>query len=72
MSLIALKNGPVLPDAAIMLALDLERDGFLLTVSGDTLRLSGGTQPLTTNQRESITQWKLHLIEIAKYDPPQP
>jgi len=73
MSLITLKDGPTLPQEAIVLGLRLEARGYQMKAVGGNLRLSpvqvdGKTpDPLSEIEREAVAKWKIHLLEFVSY-----
>jgi hypothetical protein len=68
---VQLKNGPVLPVEPILLALELEGRGFQMhRQGGDVLSVQPHKQ-LTADDCARIRQWKLHLLAIVDYSPPE-
>ncbi len=71
MPLIELRNGPFVSEEALVLALDLERDGHAIATADGKLTVSNGST-LTAAQREQITAQRRHLMALAAYIPPDP
>jgi hypothetical protein len=61
---VTLKNGMLMPVAAIRFALDLEDRGFQLRVENYNLVVDP-RQRLGEDDREQIRRWKRHLIAIV-------
>ena len=66
MEITELRDGPALPTAGILLALDLEARGHACAVVGDKLTVSDGSK-LTEADRAEVKRWRLHLIEFVGY-----
>lgn len=64
-----LKGGPIVADAAISLACDLEARGHVLAVKDGALLVSRGSA-LTAADRAAIARLKRHLMAIATYKVP--
>jgi hypothetical protein len=64
---VTLKNGPTLPVASVLLALDLESRGVRLKADGDTLVVSP-RERITAEDRALIRRWKPHLLALLAYD----
>lgn len=65
-SFIALRDGPTLPEAAVLLGLTLESRGHVLGTADGKLTVSDGST-LTTEDRAAITRWRLHLMALVAY-----
>ena len=63
---IQLRNGPYVSMKAVLLAIKLEREGHVLAVEGDALRVSHGSA-LSTEDRALIRALRWHLMTIATY-----
>jgi hypothetical protein len=59
-----MKNGTIIDDAAIALALALEARGHVMTATDGELRVSNGAA-LTAADRELIRRYRFHLLEIV-------
>jgi len=66
---IVLRDGPVVPIAALLLALELETRGIRLSREGDSLLVRPKGQ-LTAEEREQIRRWKPYLLALAAYEAP--
>lgn len=64
---VTLRDGLVLPLAALQLAWSLEHKGCTLRVDGDQL-FAGPRDRLTDDDRLGIRRWREHLKCIATYD----
>ena len=69
MSLITLKGGLVVDEAAIIVAIALEDQGYTLHAADGKLRLTpgAGAVALTDTQTSEILRLKPHLLAIADY-----
>lgn len=65
---VTLRGGMIVPTAAVLLALDLERREIRLTRDGDAL-LAGPADQLTADDYVAIRQWKSHLLLLLDYQP---
>jgi hypothetical protein len=65
---VRLKGGLVVPTSALLLALDLERRGFRMSLDRDQQVQIEPTAPLTEMDRTAIDRWRLHLGAIVAYD----
>ncbi len=65
-----LRNGPDLPEAAVLFALALERDGHDLTANGDRLMVSNGST-LTPEQWAGIKQHRKAILALLAYQAPE-
>jgi hypothetical protein len=61
-----LRNGPLVADSAIALAIDLERRSHVMLAAEGTVRITNG-KALTEADRAAIVRDKAHLIAIAAY-----
>lgn len=71
MNLIELRSGLLVREDAVLLALSLEARGHVLTTRDGTLRVTNGAT-LTAVDTAAIKDTKLHLMEIAAYEAPEP
>lgn len=66
-----LKGGLTLPDDVIVLANDLERDGFTMRRADDQLVLSRtqgeSVSPSVAERSTEIRKWKAHLLAVVDY-----
>lgn len=69
--MIELRNGPIVADAAIVLACSLERRGHVIASREGKLTVTNGTK-LTPTDHEQIKRYRFHLLAIAAYVPPEP
>jgi hypothetical protein len=69
--LITLKNGPTLPAAAIVLAIDLESRGFRMSVDEAHQFNIEPAAGLTDIDRAGIARWHDHLGAIVDYRAPR-
>lgn len=69
MEFIELRSGPIVPFAALQLAVDLEARGHALTAHDDALHVTRGGA-LTAEDRQAIARWKRHLLAIVEYVAP--
>lgn len=67
---VSLRGGLVLPVEPILLALDLEARGIRLSVDGDSL-LVHPKAALTAADRAALRRWKLHVMTLVQYQPPE-
>lgn len=67
---VSLKGGLVLPLPALLLALDLERRGFRLSLDADDHIVIDPTAALTEIDVIAIERWRLHLGAIISYECP--
>lgn len=65
---VTLKNGPTLPLPAVLLALDLERRGFRLSLAACDQVAIAPIKALTDVDLIAIGRWRLHLAAIIAYD----
>lgn len=68
---ILLRDGPTLPDAAVLLALDLEREGHALSVRDGKLIVTNGST-LSPTQRAGVKQHLADIVKLLAYAPPEP
>lgn len=68
---IELREGPTLPDAAVLLALDLEREGHDLQASDGKLIVTKGST-LTPAQWAAVKQHRVDILKLLAYVPPEP
>lgn len=66
MTFTTLRSGLTLPDAAILLAIDLERRQHRLSAKDGALLVSDGSR-LTAEDRAQIRTWKPQLLAIVGY-----
>lgn len=71
MNLIPLRNGPIVTESAVLLALQLEQDGHALSAKDGLLVVSNGSK-LSAETLAAIKANRLHMLAIAAYDPPEP
>lgn len=70
-ALISLRGGLVVPAPALLLALDLERRGFRLSLdAADQVVVIEPTEALTDLDRAGIARWRHHLGVIVAYEAP--
>ena len=65
----ALRGGLLVRTDAIVLALDLETRGHVLTAQDGALLVSGGST-LTAADRTAVQELKRHLLAVAGYEAP--
>ena len=70
MNLLQLRNGPLVREDALLLALALEAAGHEMRVTNGVLTVTNGSA-LTPEQRQQISAVKFHLMAIAAYEPPE-
>ena len=70
-SVTELRDGPIVRDDAVALALSLEARGHTLTTKDGVLTVSDGSK-LTAEDRAAIARVRLHLMAIVGYDGPVP
>jgi hypothetical protein len=66
---VQLKDGPVLPVAPCLLALELEERGFTMRREGGNVLSVQPYDPLTSYDYARIRRWKIHLLAILDYLP---
>ena len=66
--LVSFKGGLVVPVSAFLLALDLERRGFKMSLDPCQQFQIDPTSALTDADRSAIRRWRLHLGAIIGYD----
>jgi hypothetical protein len=66
---IPLKGGLVVPAPALLLALDLERRGFRMSLDRDQQFQIEPIETLTEVDLSGFHRWRLHLGAIIGYDP---
>ncbi len=71
MTFIQLRDGPLLREDAVLLALELEAAGHTMTIRNCALEVSLGSA-LTQRQRHQIHQCKRHIMALLAYEPPEP
>jgi len=64
---VTLKNGPTLPLLVVLLALDLERRGFRLSLDADEQVVIAPLTALKDADQMAIHRWRLHLAAIVGY-----
>ena len=67
---VVLKGGLAVPVAPVLLLLGLEARGIRVARDGDQLTVCPG-QELTGQECQQIRQWKLHLLTLVDYRPPE-
>ncbi len=71
-----LRNGPDLPEAAVLFALALERDGHALsvqtTLDNRSDLLVSNRSTLTREQLAGIKQHRVAILALLTYDAPEP
>lgn len=75
MNLIQLRDGPLLREDAVLLALELEAAGHTMTIRNGALevsRWSATKEELTQLQRHQIRQCRKHIMALLAYEPPEP
>jgi hypothetical protein len=65
-SSLQLRDGPIVREAAVLLALSLEDRGHVMTAHDDKLTVSDGSR-LTVEDRAAIARERLHLLAICAY-----
>jgi hypothetical protein len=68
---VVLKGGLTLPLEALKLAWALEDRGATFAVDGKDLVVDGPSGLLTDADQVAIRRWKLHLMAMAIYRPPE-
>ena len=68
---VVLKGGLTLPLEALKLAWALEDRGATFAVDGEDLVVDGPSGLLTDADQVAIRRWKLHLMAMATYRPPE-
>lgn len=68
---IELRDGPTLPDAAVLLALGLEREGHALSARDGKLIVTNGST-LTPAQWAGVKQHRADIVKLLAYVPPEP
>jgi hypothetical protein len=63
---IQLRDGCIVREDAVLLALDLERQGYALSISDGKLSVTPGSK-LTADERTQIQSCRLHLMELLDY-----
>lgn len=66
MSLIQLRDGPLVRESAVQLALDLEARGHAMQSKDGKLTVTDGSR-LTADDRAAITRDRLHLLAVVGY-----
>jgi hypothetical protein len=61
-----LRDGPIVRDTAVALAISLEARNHALTAHDDKLTVSEGSR-LTAEDRAAIARERLHLLAICAY-----
>lgn len=71
MTFLQFRDGPLLSEEAVLLALDLEKRGHVMTVRGDLLEGAKlnftQTAKLTAADREAIARVRQHLLALVGY-----
>jgi hypothetical protein len=65
-SSLQLRDGPIVRETAVSLALSLEARGHVMTAHDDKLTVSEGSR-LTAEDRAAIARERLHLLAIVVY-----
>lgn len=68
---IELRDGPTLPDAAVLLALQLEAEGHDLQVRDGKLLVTNSST-LTPAQWAGVKQHRADILKLLEYKPPSP
>lgn len=63
-----LRNGPIVKDEALVLAVSLEARGHALKLESGVLKVSDGTR-LSETDRADIKRLRNHLLAIVDYQP---
>ena len=66
---VALRDGPTVPLAPLLLLLSLEERGLHLREDGDVLVVQPAER-LTADDCAAIRRWKWHLLMLMDYRPP--
>lgn len=69
MNVIQLRNGPLIREDAVLLALALESEGRKMRVTADGKLEVKPATGLTQLQRHGIYTLRLHLLALAAYQP---
>jgi hypothetical protein len=64
-----LKGGLIVPEAAVILILELDRRGHVCTAIDGLLRVTNKAA-LTTEDVAGIKRYRWHLLALANYKPP--
>ena len=67
---VTLRGGLVVPAQSCLLAFELEDRGFTLSRNGDVLVVQPHER-LTRDDCSRIRRWKLHLLALLDYTPPE-
>jgi hypothetical protein len=67
---VTLKGGLIVPAQSCLLAFELEDRGFKLSRDGDVLVVQPHER-LTRDDCSRIRRWKLHLLALLDYTPPE-
>lgn len=70
MSAIQLRNGPLVDEAAIRLALQLEDAGHRMATTDGKLTVTNGAA-LSPETRQQIKALRRHLMALVAYDAPE-
>lgn len=70
MTVLELRGGLLVREDAVLLAIDLEARGHVLSVKDGALLVTNGGA-LTATDRAQITATKKHLMAIATYQAPE-
>ncbi len=72
MNMLQLRDGPLLREDAVLLALQLEVEGRTLRARADGKLEVQPAAGLTDAQRQQIAACRLHLLALLAYEPPEP
>ena len=64
-----LKNGPTVPLAVVVLAVDLEARGFRFILKAGSVTVTPAAK-LTDDDKAQITRWRQHLAGVVAYRAP--
>lgn len=72
MNMIQLREGPLVREDALLLALRLEHDGHEMRVGADGKLRVTNAAALSEETRAQIGALRFHLMALIAYDPPEP
>ena len=64
---VMLRGGLVLPVCSVLLLLDLEARGFMLSRDGDDIVVSPFSR-LTDDDKKQLKLWKRHVLALVDYE----
>ncbi len=64
--MLQLRDGCIVREDAVLLALSLERQGYALSLVNGKLSIAPGSK-LTTDERKQIQVCRLHIMELLDY-----